>query len=59
MALVRLAVEGRVKDKIILNFISEYQKRLSPYFKLELAELGEGGRYFEKLSKQQIGRAHV
>ena len=53
MALVRLAVEGRVKDKIILNFISEYQKRLSPYFKLELAELGEGGRYFEKLSKQQ------
>ncbi len=48
MALVRLAVEGRVKDKIILNFISEYQKRLSPYFKLELAELGEGGRYFEK-----------
>ena len=53
MALVRLAVEGRFKDKIILNFISEYQKRLSPYFKLELAELGEGGRYFEKLSKQQ------
>ncbi|MCI6475810.1 MAG: 23S rRNA (pseudouridine(1915)-N(3))-methyltransferase RlmH [Mucispirillum sp.] len=50
---VRLAVEGRVKDKIILDFISEYQKRLSPYFKFEIAELGEGGRYFDKLSKQQ------
>ena len=50
---VRLAVEGRVKDKIILDFIGEYQKRLSPYFKFEIAELGEGGKYFEKLSKQQ------
>ena len=48
---VRLAVEGRVKDKIILDFIGEYQKRLSPYFKFEIAELGEGGKYFEKLSK--------
>lgn len=45
---VKLAVEGKVKDKEILDFIKEYQKRLSPYFKLELAELGEGGRYFEK-----------
>ncbi len=53
MAQVRLAVEGKVKDKVILDFISEYQKRLSPYFKLELLEMGEGGKYFEKLSKKQ------
>ena len=53
MAAVRLAVEGRVRDKVIIDNICEYQKRLSPYFKLELAELGESGRYFEKLSKQQ------
>lgn len=49
---VKLAVEGKVKDKEVLDFIKEYQKRLSPYFKLELAEIGEGGRYFEKISKQ-------
>lgn len=49
---VKLAVEGKVKDKEVLDFIKEYQKRLSPYFKLELVELGEGGRYFEKISKQ-------
>lgn len=49
---VKLAVEGKVKDKEVLDFIKEYQKRLTPYFKLELAELGEGGKYFEKLNKQ-------
>ena len=49
---VKLAVEGKVKDREVLDFIKEYQKRLSPYFKLELAEIGEGGRYFEKISKQ-------
>lgn len=53
MAQVRLAVEGKVKDKVILDNIREYQKRLSPYFKLELLEIGEGGKYFEKLSKKQ------
>ncbi len=49
---VKLAVEGKVKDKEVLDFIKEYQKRLTPYFKLELAELGEGGKYFEKAGKQ-------
>lgn len=49
---VKLAVEGKVKDRGVLDFIKEYQKRLTPYFKLELAELGEGGKYFEKLNKQ-------
>ena len=49
---VKLAVEGKVKDREVLDFIKEYQKRLSPYFKLELAEIGEGGRYFEKVNKQ-------
>ncbi len=51
---VKLAVEGRVKDKTVLDYIKEFQKRLSPYFKLEIAELGEGGKYFEKINKNQI-----
>lgn len=50
---VQLAVEGKVKDRNVLDFISEYQKRLSPYFKLDILEVGEGGKYFDKLSKQQ------
>lgn len=49
---VKLALEGKIKDKNVLNFISEYQKRLSPFFDLEIAELGEGGKYFDKISKQ-------
>lgn len=50
---IKLAVESKLKDKFVYNFIGEYQKRLSPYLKLEILELGEGGKYFEKLSKQQ------
>lgn len=49
---VRLAVEGRLKDSSVNEFVKEYKKRLSPYFDLEIQELGEGGKYFEKLSKQ-------
>lgn len=56
---VKLAVEGKVKDKEVLDFIKEYQKRLSPYFKLELVELGEGGRYFEKISKQNTAEIFI
>lgn len=56
---IKLAVEGKVKDKTVLDFIKEYQKRLSPYFKLELAELGEGGRYFEKLNKSQLSEQFI
>lgn len=56
---VKLAVEGKVKDKEVLDFIKEYQKRLSPYFKLELAEIGEGGRYFEKISKQNTAEIFI
>lgn len=57
--IVKLAVEGKVKDKEVLDFIKEYQKRLSPYFKLELVELGEGGRYFEKISKQNTAEIFI
>lgn len=56
---IKLAVEGKVKDKTVLDFIKEYQKRLSPYFKLELAELGEGGKYFEKLNKSQLSEQFI
>lgn len=56
---VKLAVEGKVKDKEVLDFIKEYQKRLSPYFKLELVEIGEGGRYFEKSSKQNTAEIFI
>lgn len=56
---VKLAVEGKVKDREVLDFIKEYQKRLSPYFKLELAEIGEGGRYFEKINKQNTAEIFI
>ncbi len=56
---VKLAVEGKVKDKTVLDYIKEYQKRLSPYFKLEVAELGEGGKYFEKINKHQSSEIFI
>lgn len=49
---VKLAVEGKLKDKTVNDFVKEYEKRLSPYFDFGIMELGEGGRYFDKLSKQ-------
>lgn len=51
---VRLLLEGKVKDKDVLSFISQYQKRLQPYFKFDIIEVGEGSKFFERLNKQAL-----
>ncbi|MDE7169140.1 MAG: 23S rRNA (pseudouridine(1915)-N(3))-methyltransferase RlmH [Mucispirillum sp.] len=49
---VKLALEGKIRDKSVKEFIKEYEKRLSPWFKLETAELEDSRKYFDKLNKQ-------
>lgn len=49
---VKLALEGKIRDKSVKDFIKEYEKRLSPWFKLETAELEDSRKYFDKLNKQ-------
>lgn len=51
---VKLVIESRIKDKAVIDFICEYQKRLKPYFNLEIIEAGEGGKFFKKLTKQVL-----
>ena len=38
---IRLITIGKVKDRWIREGIEEYTKRLTPYCKLEILELGE------------------
>lgn len=49
---VRIALEGRIKDKNVEAFILEYKKRLMPFFDFEIVELGLGNsKSLERLIK--------
>lgn len=49
---VRIALEGRIRDKNAEAFVLEYKKRLSPFFDFEVAELGAGNsRGLDRLIK--------
>lgn len=50
--IVRIAIEGKIRDKNVEAIISEYKKRLLPYFNFEILEFGVGNsKIFEKLLK--------
>ncbi len=49
---VRIAIEGKIRDKNVESFIAEYKKRLSAYFDFEVVEFLTGNsKTLEKLIK--------
>ena len=50
--IVRMALEGRIRDKNTESFIAEYRKRLSPFFDFQMVELCTGNsKALDKLIK--------
>ena len=49
---VRIAIEGRIRDKNTEAFVAEYKKRLTPFFDFQITELGSGNsKALDKLVK--------
>lgn len=53
MSKIRLICIGRVKERYLQEGISEYEKRLRPYCKLEIIELKDEGMEKEALRLQK------
>lgn len=56
---MKIIVEGKIRDKSVELFVAEYIKRLSPFFTMEIVEVGEGGRYFDKYVKNPVGEVFI